>query len=244
MIPAGASRERTGNVNDTRRAATPEAGAAGDRAPGPDRRPWLTACAVAGIAGQVAFTLAAWLLPAPSGLGIAADTISALANERYGAIQTATFVLSGAGTLALAAGIRATTRGAPGSLAGSALVALLGVGSLVVALFPTERAGQGPTTAGTIHIAAAVVAFVAIVCGMYTLARTFRQVARWRSCWRWTLALAVIATLGLAAQGQRNWPGLTERLFLATTTTWQILAARQLYRIARRDDRAGGSNRA
>lgn len=238
MIPARATGKRKGNVDGTRRAATPEAGAMDDSAAGPNRCSWLTACAIAGIAGQIAFTLAAWLLPAPSGLGIVADTISALANERYGAIQTASFVLSGAGTLALAAGIRATTRGVWGSRAGSVFVALLGVGSLVVAIFPTERAGQGPTMVGTIHIAAAVVAFFAIVCGMYTLARTFRQATRWHSCWRWTLALAVIATLGLVAQGQRNWPGLTERLFLATTTTWQMLAARQLYRIARRVDRA------
>jgi hypothetical protein len=223
-----------GDMSGTRRAAKDEAGAGCERTPGQDQHPWLAACAIAGIAGQVAFTLAAWLLPAPSGLGLAADTISALANERYGAIQTATFVLSGVGTLALAAGIRATTRGAWGSLAGSSFVGLLGIGSLVVAIFPTERAGQGPTTVGTIHIAAAVVAFIAIVCGMYTLARTFQHDARWRSCWRWTLALALIATIGLVVQAQRNWPGLTERLFLATTTTWQIVAAHHLYRIAQR----------
>lgn len=195
--------------------------------------PTLASLAAFGVAGQVLFAFAAMLLPFAVGYSFVEETISALANSRLGAIQTAAFFLSGTGTLALAYGLRATTRGAWGSRPGAAFVALLGGGAIVVGLFPTDLAGQARTIVGTIHVATAILAFISITAGMLILSRTFRQVARWRSFWRWSAGLAVIAALGLLAQAPGRWPGLTERLFIGTTTLWQILVGLRLYRDGR-----------
>jgi hypothetical protein len=94
--------------------------------------------------------------------------------------------------LALAAGIRRATRGSWGSLVGSVLFGLLGVGALVDAFFPIDE-GRNPqqTMVGTVHILAGTLAFVCAVLGMFVLTRTFKRDVRWQSYWVLSLVLAL-----------------------------------------------------
>lgn len=228
-------------MNSERPAATIRSGESAAHAAAPSGRTRLALVPLAafGVAGQVFFALIANFLPFAVGYSFVDDTISALANSRYGAIQTAAFFISGCGTLALAYGLRATTRGAWGSRAGAVFVALLGIGAIVVGIFPTDPAGQAQTVVGTIHYATAVLAFIAITTGMFILSRTFLRVARWHAFWRWSLALAIIAAIGLVAQAPGVYSGLTERIFIGTTTLWQILVGLRLYHDARREGSSG-----
>lgn len=108
----------------------------GEDIPSDRLRPMML-LAVLCVAGQVYFIATAWLLPLMSEYTLVGDNISELAIGRYGYLQTAAFAAAGIGALALAMGVRWATSGSWGSRAGSVLVALFGVGPILLGLAPT-----------------------------------------------------------------------------------------------------------
>jgi hypothetical protein len=80
------------------------------------------------LAGVACFVASALLLPLFSEYTLTGDYVSELAIGRFGFVQTIAFLAFGLASLALAAGIRRATRGSWGSLVGSVLFGLLGVG--------------------------------------------------------------------------------------------------------------------
>jgi len=189
------------------------------------------------LAGVACFVASALLLPLFSEYTLAGDYVSELAIGRFGFVQTIGFLTFGLGTLALAAGIRRATRGSWGSLVGSALFGLLGVGALVDAFFPIDE-GRNPeqTMVGTVHILAGSLAFVCAMLGMFVLTRTFKRDVRWQTYWRLSLVLALGALVAFfLPSGQ--WPGIIQRIFLGIVIAWMILAALRLRSIA-----AGGAS--
>jgi hypothetical protein len=192
----------------------------------------LNLLARAALAGAVFFAGSALLLPLLSEYTLAQDYISELAIGRFGFIQTLAFVALGLGSLALATGIREATRGSLGSLLGSVLFGLFGVGVLVDAFFPIDRGGmQAQTVVGTVHILSASVAFVCAVLGMFVLTRTFKRHARWTSHWRLSLVLAMVALVTFFLPSS-EWAGLFQRIFVGVVIAWMILAALRLRSIA------------
>lgn len=119
--------------------------------------------AIVSLGGSGCFVASALLLPAVSEYGIRQDFISELAIGRYGFVQTLAFVAFGIGALALAAGLRRSTKGSWGSLVGSRLVGLFGIGVLLDAAFPIDPGGRMMTVTGTVHLVAALAAFVCMV---------------------------------------------------------------------------------
>jgi hypothetical protein len=188
--------------------------------------------AKAALAGTACFVASALLLPLFSEYTLARDYISELAIGRFGFVQTIAFLAFGLGSLALAAGIRRATRGSWGSLVGSVLFGLFGVGVLIDAFFPIDRGGDRPQTmTGTVHILAASLAFVCAVLAMFVLTRTFKRNARWRSYWRLSLVLALVALVAFfLPSGQ--WAGISQRIFVGVVIAWMILAALRLRSIA------------
>src|SRR5215218_9333182 len=167
----------------------------------------LNLFARATLAGAVFFAASALLLPLLSEYTLAQDYISELAIGRFGFVQTLAFVALGLGSLALATGIREATRGSWGSLVGSVLFGLFGVGVLLDAFFPIDRGGmQSQTVVGTVHILSASVAFVCVV-----------------------LALVALVTFFLPIG---EWAGLFQRIFVGVVIAWMILAALRLRSIA------------
>ena len=99
----------------------------------------LSMLAALAIGGHLLFATTGLLLPIWSEYRLLGDNISELVLGRYGAAQTAAFLLVGLGTLGLAFAIRRLTTGSWGSLVGSLLIAIYGAGAIVSAIFPTDR---------------------------------------------------------------------------------------------------------
>lgn len=193
---------------------------------------------VLAIVGWTFFAASALFLPIVSEYSFAGDYISELAIGRFGYVQTVAFFAAGLGSLALALGIRETTRGVWGSRAGSVLVSLFGINVILAGIFPTdaidaEGQTQSQTMAGTVHVVVSLLAFVLVIAGMFVLSRTFKRDIRWRSFWPVSLVLAFAAfvTFFLVSDGQ--WIGLYQRIFIGTIVLWLILAAIHLRSIAR-----------
>jgi hypothetical protein len=142
-------------------------------------------------------------------------------------------VLSGLGVLGLAYAIRQLTAGAWGSLAGSLLVGVYGVGAILVALFPTDRIDSQAdlaslSTTGAIHSMTALISFLSVTAGMVVLAWTFSRAARWRSLLPWAAILATGAVslmLGQFFDPQGPWVGILQRLLVTIIAAWLITVA-------------------
>ena len=181
--------------------------------------------AIVALGGSGCFVASALLLPAVSEYGIRRDFISELAIGRYGFVQTLAFLAFGIGALALAAGLRKTTRGSWGSTVGSILVGLFGIGVLLDAVFPIDPGVQMMTVAGTVHLMAALGAFVCMIAAMFVFSRTFTQSARWRSLRSVSLALALAAFAALFLPSGGEWAGLFQRMFVGVVISWMVIVA-------------------
>ena len=127
--------------------------------------------------------------------------------------------------------LRETTKGAPGSRLGCVLVGLLAVSVVLAGVFPadaidTQGRVRSPATAGIVHLAAALLAYVFGIAGMLVLSRTFGRDARWRPFRLLSLALALAppAMLFLPVPNVDRWAGLYQRAFVGTVVSWLILA--------------------
>ncbi len=194
------------------------------------RRPDVLA--LVALVGSACFVASALLLPLLSEYTLVENYISELAIGRFGFVQTIAFLAFGLGSLALATGIRETTRGSWGSLVGSALVGLFGVGVILDAFFPIDRGGMPQTTAGTIHLIAALSAFLCAILAMFVLTRTFKRDARWRSYWPASLVLAFVALVTFFLPSEGAWAGIFQRIFVGVIISWMVLAAVRLRSIA------------
>ena len=222
------------------RSESPQLAAEQTQPTSPAQMQRLYLIATAGIVGQVILLASAWLLPLVSESNIVNDTISELALGRYGLVLTLAFVLSGLGVLGLAYAIRQLTTGAWGSVAGSLLLAIYGVGAILSAFFPTDRIDSASdlaalSTTGMIHSTVALVSFVSAVAGMVILAWTFSKAARWRSLLPWAAVLAtggVSLMLGQIVEPLSPWAGLLQRLLVTIIAAWLIAAALRVHKIA------------
>lgn len=200
--------------------------------------------AVLAIVGWTFFAASALFLPIVSEYSFTGDYISELAIGRFGYVQTVAFFAAGLGSLALARGIRETTRGSWGSRAGFVIVGLFGINVFLAGIFPTDAIdaeGQvlSPTTVGAIHIVVSALAFLSIIAAMFVLSRTFKQNIRWRSFWSVSLVLAFAAFVTFFLTGDGQWTGLYQRVFIGTIVLWLILAAIRLRFIARKSTPPG-----
>jgi hypothetical protein len=197
----------------------------------------LILLATLAIFGQVILMASAWLLPAFSEYRLIGDYISELVLGRYGYIQTSAMLLSGIGTIGLAYAIRRLTGELRGSLAGSVLVAVYGVGAVVSALFPTDRVDSpadvwAQSTTGIVHSMTALVSFVAMIVGMFVLSRTFARGTRWRTLTIWSVLLAASTLSLFFAQQEGPGVGLMQRLMVAAVSAWLIVVALRVRSIA------------
>ena len=189
------------------------------------------------IVGQVILFASAWLLPLVSEYELAGDNMSELVLGQYGFIQTIAFVMSGLGTLALAFAIRSLTKGTWGSLIGSLLVGLYGLGAILVAIFPTDRIDTSAqvfmqSTTGMIHMLVALFSFLGMIIGMFILTRTFALLAAWRSLTRLLVFVQAVALALFIVQGEGPMVGLLQRLMVAVISAWIILVALRVREIA------------
>lgn len=190
----------------------------------------LSQLAAFAIVGQVILLASAWFLPFVSEYRLVGDNISEMVLGRFGFVQTVAFVIAGLGTLGLAFVIRQLTRDAWGSFIGSLLVAIYGVGAILVAIFPTDQIGSpadvwSQSTTGMIHIIVSLISFPAMILGMFVLARTFAKDACWRALLPWVV-LFPAGTLALfIVQGEGPLVGLLQRAMVSVISGWMLLVA-------------------
>lgn len=203
--------------------------------------PGLSQLANLAMVGQVILFASAWLLPLVSEYSLVGDNMSELVLGRYGFIQTVAFAVAGLGTLALAFAIRRLTKGTWGSLIGSLLVGLYGLGAILVAIFPTDRIDTSAqvfmqSTTGMIHMLVALFSFLGMIIGMFILTRTFALLPPWRPLTRLLVYVQAVALALFIVQGEGPLVGLLQRLMVAVISGWIILVAFRVRKIAGSDE--------
>ena len=153
------------------------------------------------------------------------DTISTLAWGEYGWAQTTVFVLIGVSLIALALRLRSIVARGRCASVGQALLALLGIGFFVIAVFPTTSPFAGPTSTSEIHreTARAISFLFPVMC--FFVAQAMRSQHGLQTIRRCTVALGIMTAIMLPAGAVATftdapWLGGVERLILAWGLLW------------------------
>jgi hypothetical membrane protein len=175
-----------------------------DATPGPDTR-WLARLlAVLGICGALAAVVGVGilhLLPTTAGVDPVRRTISEYALTELGWVFNFGVATLALGSLAILASLVLTGRARGGSM-GVALGAMWAAALLLVMIFPKHNWAVGPSTNGSIHRVASIVAFVCLPIAVLLLTRRARPRPASRkpvlarvACWLAWLSLGWFAVL-------------------------------------------------
>jgi hypothetical membrane protein len=196
-------------------------------------RPLASVGALAPVAFLAIATLAGWLQP---GYDARTNTISESALGPFGWLQTLNFYGFGVSIVAfaisLACGLRATSRVAV------ALLVVAGVAMAANGIFPTDRAGAEPTSAGQAHNLLPLAALVLTIASQGFSAWAMRREPGWGGFAVLT-ALTATASFGLLAVfiGFSSDPGdpfyavggLVQRALVLVLFGWMsVISLRQL----------------
>jgi hypothetical membrane protein len=188
------------------------------------------------MAGPVAFTLG-WLI---GGLvqheySPRREEISALAamGAQHAWIMIIGFVLLGAGTVALAAGLASTLR-YRSAVIGSVLLIIAGIGLVVAGLARTDCSEKLPACVARIdagevswhhqvHDNVSVLVFLALIAAPFVFVRAFGRDDRWRPLRTYSLVtglvgFALLVLYVVASEG--TWNGLAQRAFVSVLFLW------------------------
>ncbi|MEU7835958.1 MULTISPECIES: DUF998 domain-containing protein [unclassified Nonomuraea] len=199
-----------------------------------------------GAIGPVVF-VAVYLIAGATRPGYSAwrHTISTLSLGDQGWIQIVNFMFYGLLTLCFAAGLRRVLRTGAGSLWGSILFFIVGLGLIAIGPFVSDPILGYPTATpavaslgGSIHNLTSLIVFIALPAACFVLVRRFAR-AKWRG---WTSYSIVTGTLAIAffmlffasvsaANGQDGGTlpaGLFERMPTVILGVWQALLALRL----------------
>jgi hypothetical protein len=134
--------------------------------------------------------------------------LSLLANGPWGWVQVLNLTLTGAMVLAAAAGLRRVRRDGHGSVWTARLVAGLGIGMIVAAVFKADPmdgflgtpAGppDDPTVHGTVHMLASMAGFACLLAAMFVHARHEAKAGR-RSAAILAPVAVLVAAVGMAS---------------------------------------------
>ena len=184
-----------------------------------DRR--LSSALLGGVVGPplfvAVFSLDGFIHPAYNPV---TDFVSELSRGELGWLQVVNFLVFAGMMLMFAAGIR---RGAPdgaGSVAGSALFAIIGASLVVCGVFVTDpHTAKVQTVQGIIHILAAMPVFGGIAVACFVFARRFHGFLRWYS-----LASGAFVLHSFVAIFPVGYPlgiiGIIQRVAILTGLTW------------------------
>ncbi len=157
------------------------------------------------------------------------------------------FLLRGALTVCLVVAIVRGCRPAPLARLGVLALAVWGIFSALLAVFPDDPLGTPATASGAIHLWLALVAFLGALLGTIVLSLAAGHLLPLQSARGWLLGLSVLAVVPLLALlragfGAESAGGLYERIFLALELAWILVAALTLARKPRPEPRHGASS--
>ena len=149
---------------------------------------------------------------------------SGLALGYYGALQDATFVVSGLLLALFSVGLSIGTTAGRGSPLGPALLFMAGIAMALMAFETDPIQRVGPRSLhGLVHDAAFVLFILAMLAALFTLWRWFRKRLRWRGHASYTLATGMLAMLLLVL------PGVAYYLFIVTLLAWIFVTGLRLW---------------
>jgi hypothetical membrane protein len=200
------------------------------------------------VAGPIAFTIA-WIVSGvlQDGYSIRRDYISELAalDARHAWIMIAGFLLLGVGTVALGIGLAGALEGRLARI-GSILVALAGVGIIVIGLARVDCRSRLAACAARIdsgdaswhsatHELVSLLVFVALVAAPLMLARTFSGGA-WRDLGTYSMITGVVGLvllILLLSSVAGSWNGVVQRVFATVLLLWIAILGARLIRLSR-----------
>jgi hypothetical protein len=152
------------------------------------------------------------------------EPVSSLVWSPYGALQTAAFYLLGFSIIILAGKLfpRAKARI---SKAGVIVLALTGIGMVMVGIFPAGRAGFPDTIINTIHLNLTAILICLFPAGCFILAPKIRESFshKWVSVYTWIAGFLGVTLIGIITGLHFNnlgWMGTLERLMLLNGLIW------------------------
>lgn len=160
--------------------------------------------------------------------------ISEFANDPHGSVFTVALFLHGLGNLALSAALYLAL--SPGRLRGWAtgLLTYSAIGMCVGALYPTDVGGLAQTLDGIVHRIAAFSSFLTELVALFLFSAALSGHPVWRRWARGSFVISLIATFTLLllvlAVVTNQYPGLAERLAIASQWMWETAAAAILAR--------------
>ena len=207
-----------------------------------DRRRTIVACATAGIAAPIVFTIAlivqGMMHPDYSHVTM---PISALSARPGGWIQNVNFVICGVLLTAFALGLHLGIRPHRGGETGPALLVLSGIGTVVVGTFPWRDVG-GSFIEPTGHVVGVFMTFLGAGIGFAVISMRLAADPHWRSATRYTLAtgitiVALFFGFGALAESAGTplhpWAGIVQRLLVGVWLICIVVLGLRLRRAAR-----------
>jgi hypothetical membrane protein len=158
-------------------------------------------------------------------------SISALVNTPNGWLLTIAFIVTGTLELAFAVGasrVIGVTRHQRRVVA--AVIAVIGLLTLLFALFPTDPPGVLRTGVGRTHLLVALGYSLALPASNLVFGLVFARDPRWQHYRRATLLVmlaqvVLFPVLVVAVDGELPWLGLVERLSFGIPSAWQAWIA-------------------
>ncbi len=194
--------------------------------PAPDRPTWVKALDVTATVMPLTFILFSTAVEfTHPGYNPWQDVISLLVWGPYGWIQTVSFYLLSFSVLFLAAKLYIRGAGRLRLRIGVIMLALMGLGLVMVATHPMDPPGFSGTVTGIIHLQTTAVLVLSFPAACFIMATDLRKCLsrRWLSKYTVASGIAGILFIGITAvlvKGNLGWVGVGERLIMVNGLMW------------------------
>ena len=172
------------------------------------------------------------------GYSLVCKSVSSLALEPIGWLQSICFLAMGLLLEIFVAGLFFNIRRARGFHAGIVILALCGFVLMLIATFHMDHSGAPPID-GTIHTIASYGLGLLFPIAILSLAPSFKRTPNWKGIFIYTLIAGVLAfglILGALLAEQRGWFGLYERIIILNALVWVEVVAVHFLRLLLRQE--------
>ena len=195
--------------------------------------------ALVGIVGPIVVIIGdlAASLSTP-GYSLVRNSVSSLALEPIGWLQSICFLAMGLLLEIFVAGLFFNIRRARGFHAGIVLLALCGFVLMLIATFHMDHSGAPPID-GTIHTIASYGLGLLFPIAILSLAPSLKSTPNWKNVFIYTLIAVVLALaliMGALFAEQRGWFGLYERIIILNALVWVEVVAIHFLRVLLRQE--------
>jgi hypothetical membrane protein len=195
--------------------------------------------ALVGIVGPIVVIIGdlAASLSTP-GYSLVRNSVSSLALEPIGWLQSICFLAMGLLLEIFVAGLFFNIRRARGFHAGIVLLALCGFVLMLIATFHMDHSGA-TTIDGTIHTIASYGLGLLFPIAILSLAPSLKSTPNWKGIFIYTLIAGVLALaliMGALFAEQRGWFGLYERIIILNALVWVEVVAIHFLRVLLRQE--------